>query len=473
MTIQELRAGRAMLVETLERSVKAAEAAEGTDEVEAKHAEFRAAEAALAEHDARIERAESLERARSTYSKLPDDAMPEPPAEERTPQDPGASTDARIVREAAPYTPFNEGPSFFKDITLARGGDQEARARLEVNNLHAREHYIEAAKRAPDERTRARFENQFRAIGQAAGGIGEFVFPVWLDQYVPYLRAGRAAADQCFNQPLPPKTNSINVPKLSGGSTTAVQSSDNTAVSATDLTSTSVTAQVQTIAGAATVSRQLYDMSTPSTDVVVYTDILASYNKSLDTAVLNGTVTNAKGILQQSSTNAITYTSASPTAGGIWGAVFQGKSQIEKTVFAPVDGIIMHPSAWNFFIGSLDSQNRPLALDTTGATFNAMAHWNPEAQGLAGNVSGIPVIVDANVPVNLGAGTNQSPWIMFNRMDLFLYESPPAMLLADQPLATQLSLQYVLWGYYAFTAARLPGALSILNGTGFVVQSGY
>jgi len=468
MTPAELRASRAMLIETLERSISEAEAAEGTPDAEAKHDAFVEAERALAAHDARIDRADAMERARGQYTKLEEEPVVE--VEERA----VAPSEIHIsdVREAATYSQDPYGPSFFKDITLARSGDNVARERLERHNLVARDEYSRLAKATDNPSTRSRYEAQARAVGQTAGGIGEFVFPIWLDAYVPYLRAGRATADQCFIQPFV-KTNSINVPKLTTGTTTAVQSSDNTTVSATDLASTSVTAQVQTVAGSATVSRQLYDLDNgPQVDQVVYRDLLAAYNKALDTAVLNGTVTNAKGILQQSSTNAVTYTDASPSGSKIWATIFQAKAQIEKLGFMGPDGIIMHPSSWNWFISSLDSQNRPLALDTTSAVFNAMAQFNDQAQGLVGQVAGIPVYQDANVPVNLGAGS-QSPWIMFNRMNMFLYENPPTMLLADQPLATQLSLQYVLYGYYAFTAARLPQLISVINGTGLIVQSGY
>ena len=322
-------------------------------------------------------------------------------------------------------------------------------------------------------RAHTELEKQYRAVGTAAGAIGEFVPPTWLnDQYAAYLRAGRAFADQCLSHPLITGTNQINVPKITTGSTTAVQT-DGGSVSNTDLATTSVTAQYQTIAGRTVASRQLYDLGVPSMDGVIFDDLLRSYMQSLDVAVLNGTVTNAKGVLQVSGTNAVTYTDTTPTGPELWPSFFQGKSAIEKGVIGGVDFVCMHPSTWNWFLSSLDSQNRPLALNTTGAAFNAFAEFNLNAQGPVGNLSGIPVIVDANMPVNLGAGTNQAPIVMANRSTLYLYESAPVMQVADQVNIANLQLQFVMWGYYAVAFGRQPKAIRVINGTGLIVQSGY
>ena len=52
-----------------------------------------------------------------------------------------------------------------------------------------------------------------RAINRTDGTGGYFVPPLWLvDQYVPYLRAGRVLANLCHSLPLPGGTDSINLP---------------------------------------------------------------------------------------------------------------------------------------------------------------------------------------------------------------------------------------------------------------------
>ena len=469
MTVAELRARRADLVDELHARMAAAEEAMGTDDEEARHGEFVEAKRAIEAHDERIERAEAMSRARETYKPLPEE--PKVETEERARE---GGIDAVVKSEAPIYHPGQDGQGFFSDLYRAKNGDRDALERLERNNKMVRDDLTEAIKTAPDLRTRMQYEKQLRAgVNQTAGSGGEFIPPTWLNQqWVPLLRAGRAFADQCITQPLLDGTNQINVPKITTGNSTAVQT-DGGAVSNTDLVTTSVTAQYQTIAGRTIGSRAHFDFGVPSQDVVIFTDLAASYAKTLDVAVLNGTVTNAKGVLQVSGTNAITYTDASPTVPELFPSIFQARSAIAKNAFMPADFVVMHPSTWNWYLSALDSQNRPLAESTNGAAFNALAAFNPEAQGPSGNLSGIPVIEDANVPVNLGGGTNQAPIIMCNRSTLFLYENAPVMRLADQTSIANLQLQYVMWGYYAVAFGRHPEAISIINGTGMIVQSGY
>ncbi len=248
---------------------------------------------------------------------------------------------------------------------------------------------------------------------------------------------------------------------------------DGNAVQNTDQVTTSVTAATQTIAGRTIASYQLIDMGQPGMDGVIYMDLLADYWRQLDATLIDGSVTNAKGVLNVSSINSVTYTAATPTGYGLWPYVFQGKSGIEKNAYAGVDFSLWHPSTWNWFLSTLDSQNRPLALATTGPAFNAMAQFNPSAQGIAGNIGGIPVVVDANMPVTKGAGTNESRIVLANRRTLFLYEGSPTFKVADQTSIANLQYQFVMYGYYAAAIGRQPKMISALSGTGLVVQTGF
>ena len=102
-----------------------------------------------------------------------------------------------------------------------------------------------------------------------------------------------------------------------------------------------------------------------------------------------------------------------------------------------------------------------------------MAQFNPEAQGIAGNFGGIPVVIDANMPVNLGAGTNESRVGLFNRRTLYLYEGVPRFKVADQTSIANLQYQFVLYGYYGVAFGRQPKMVSVISGTGLIVQAGF
>lgn len=468
MNLEQLRAAYADAREALREAREAAKADAADDALYTRFIEARdAADAAKA----LVERAEGIERARESHPE------PDPVESPEARAAAGASTDARVVREAPVY-PQGPGPRFFADLIRIKDGDAEARERLARNNQEHADAILARARACSfdDEgmHRRSRLESQARAISQTAGAGGEFVPPVWMNaEYEPLLRVGRAFADQCISEPLPDGTNSINVPKITTGASTAVQTTDGAAVSNTDLVTTSVTAQVQTIAGRTVASYQLVDMGQPSMDGVIYQDLLADYWRSYDAALISSNVTNAKGFLNVTGINAVTYTDATPTGAKLYVPFMQAKAQIDKGAFVPVDFSLWHPSVWDWYLSQLDSQSRPLALSQEYPAFNQMAAFSPKAQGVAGNFGGIPVVLDANVPVNLGAGANEARIGLFNRRTLRTYEGVPRFKVADQTNIANLQYQFVMYGYYAIALGRQPKMISVIAGTGLVVQSGF
>lgn len=451
-------------LEALKRAGQAIEEA-GDD------ADLDALSTALDEAQADVERTKKDLDLQERAAKARETEVPDAPddTDQRSPVSDGAP---RVTRSEPTYRPDTGG--VFRDLVLAQTqNDTEARERLTRNNREVADELATRARDADDYRQRAELEKQARAIGQAAGGAGEFIPPLYLnDQYASVLRAGRAFADQCYSQPLPDGTNSVNIPKISTGHSVAVQTDGGT-VSNTDPTTTMLTGKVQTLAGRSVASYQLVDMSQPGIDEVIYKDILAEYNRQYDTQLLTSNVTDAKGILNVAGINAVTYTDASPTGPELYAPFFQGKAQVNKLAFAPVDFSVWHPSTWDWYLSQLDNQSRPLALSTDFAAFNAMARFNPEAEGIAGNFGGTPVIVDANMPVNLGAGTNESRIVQVNRETLYTWEGVPRFKVADQTNIANLQYQFVLYGYYAAIFGRQPKMISSIGGTGLIVQAGF
>jgi HK97 family phage major capsid protein len=417
------------------------------DVTDAAVAEQTEAEADALRAKEAVTKREALLRARDLHT--PDPVAPAAPAAPATAR--GSLTVESIYRPDA-------GTSFFADGILAHRGDQRAHERLERNQREVQER---------------------AGVNQTATSGGEFSPPLWLTDYFPLLRAGRPTVNAIGSMPLPPQTNSINLPGITTGDSTAVQT-DGGSVSNTDLVTASKTAQVQTIAGRAVVSYQIVDLSSPAIDGVIYQDLVASYNQSLDVAVLNGNVANAKGILNVTGVNAVTYTSASPkqtsatVADSYWNQLIFGKNGIDKGAFVATDFAIMHPSTWNWYLSGLDSQLRPLAVGLGGMPgFNGTSLADLEAQGYVGFTNfGLPVVADANMPVNLGGGTNQAPTVLINKRGFNIWESAPVFKVADQTSIATLQYQLVLYGYYG-VMSRQPKMISVINGTGSIVQAGF
>jgi len=454
----------------------AVEALIGSDEgtAEERKAKLEAAESQskiaqqafdIAEHEV-----ETLEGIGAQRARMPRDL---PPADgENTNATRGYNT-LTVTSEESTYRPGMHRYGFFKDLQGVKGGDAQAFERLVKNE---REFNDKLAKRYPFYTTG---RMQAAGVNQTAGTGGEFVPPVWyVDQYAPLLRAGRPFLNALGTSELPPDTNSLNFPKITTGSSVAVQT-DAGAVSNTDLATTSVTAQVQTEAGRTIASYQFVDLG-PVSDEVIMQDLTFAYNTAIDTSALTGSVTNAKGLLNVASVNTVTYTSASPIGSEFFKPTAQSASQIAKNAFVPTDFGVTHPSVWYNILAGLDTQNRPLYLMIpTG--FNGMGDGDPTSglptgmgmgNGIVGNIGGIPICIDANMPTNLGGGTNESRLVYVNRRGFDFWESPPRFKVADQTSIANLQYQFVMYGYYA-TTSRQAKMISIVSGTGLIPVSGF
>jgi hypothetical protein len=68
--------------------------------------------------------------------------------------------------------------------------------------------------------------------------------------------------------------------------------------------------------------------------------------------VLNNNATNKKGLLQETGTNAITYTSGAPTAALLWPKLADAIQQVTTNRFLPPDTIVMHPRRWAYLLAA-------------------------------------------------------------------------------------------------------------------------
>ncbi len=199
------------------------------------------------------------------------------------------------VNEPALYREDNAAEvSYFKDLYRAQiRGDFRAAERLSKN---------------------AKIEQ--RALTTVATDGGEFAPPLWLvSEYVKFARATRVAIDLFDVQALPSGISSINLPKVSTGTTVGLQT-ENGAVTNTDLVTTSLSTDITTVAGAQTVSLQLMEQSATPFDRVVLEDLAGAHAVELNrqSHAGNGT-TELRGLTSASGKVTVTWTDASPTGG--------------------------------------------------------------------------------------------------------------------------------------------------------------
>lgn len=366
----------------------------------------------------------------------------------------------KVTSEPAIYRSGAGGKSYFRDLHLARNkGDRDAADRLMRND-------------------KGRAAEQ-RALTTVNGVAGEFVPPLWLEeQFVKLARPGRITSNLIPNQPLPAGTDSINIPKINTGTNVGVQTTQNSAVLQQDLSTASVSSGITTIAGGQTVSLQLLEQSPLNIDDVILSDLAAAYAVQYNGLILSGSGTSGQptGILTLSGTNGVTYTTASPTLGGTGAAALYPKiagaiQQIHTKRYLPPDAIIMHPTRWAWMLTQSDSSGRPLVIPRAGA-FNPLgAADGVVSQGLVGEMLGLPVYVDATIPTNGGAGTNQDTIIVARLSDLIQWESNVRAEAFQQTYANQMSVFIRMYNYMSFQAARYPASISVISGTGLVAPT--
>ena len=360
-----------------------------------------------------------------------------------------------IVREERTYRP-DGGASFVRDAFNAQvRGDFGAQERLA---RHMKEESVE--RRDVD-----------------TSNFAGLVVPQYLvDLAAPLARAGRPTADFATNKmALPAAGMTLNISRMTTGTSTAVQETQNTAVSETDADDTLLTVDVRTIAGQQDLSRQAIERGT-GIDTFVVADLIRSWHTTLDAQILNGSGSNGqiKGI-RNSGGNAVTFTSTAPTVALLYPKLADALQQVQSNVFTTPTHWIMHPRRLAFLLAATDTAGRPVVVPTAGGPQNVVA-TGPGAAQYANSgyqLLGLPIITDANVGTTYGTATNQDEIYLVDAREMHLWEQPgaPFSLRFDATAPGSLTIKTVVYGYAAFTAERYAKAASIISGTGLTAPS--
>jgi len=364
---------------------------------------------------------------------------------------------AKVTREARTYSPENTDVSFVKDAFTAKfSNDYAASERLA---RHSREEEIER-----------------RSVG--TGNFAGLVIPQYLvDLAAPFARAGRPTADFATNKmALPAAGMTLNISRMTTGTSTAVQAAENDAVSNTNADDTLLTVNVRTIAGQQDISKQAIERGT-GIDQFIIQDLIRGWHTTLDNQIINGDGTSGAmlGIRNTPGINSVTYTDASPTVAELYPKLADAYQQVQTNVFQNPTHWVMHPRRLAFLLAATDSTGRPLVVPTLNGAMNATATGTgPAIYGNSGySLMGLPIIADANIITNGGAGANQDQIYCVNANEMHLWEQAgsPFALNFDATGAGSLTIKSVVYGYSAFTAGRYPGAVSVINGTGLIAPT--
>jgi hypothetical protein len=266
----------------------------------------------------------------------------------------------------------------------------------------------------------------------------------------------------------------VNLGRLTTGVTSYVQASENSPATESTPDDTLLTVNVRTIGSMFDLSKQAVLRGTGVEDQVIG-DAIRSYHSKLDAQIVNGAGTSGEhlGILNTTGINATTYTDASPTFAEFWPKLVAAITDVTSNFYGSANAIVAHPSLIGCWLRALDSTNRPLVVPTSGNPVNAPGSYDRPAYQSNLQLLGLPVIADANIPTNLGSGTNETAVIVGDFNEAYLWEdagSQPLYVRFEQPDGN-VAIRTVVFGFSAFTAGKYPAAFSAITGTGLITST--
>ena len=360
---------------------------------------------------------------------------------------------ARVTSEEATYHNRSKNDFLADAIAAEFGGSYQARDRI------------------------ARYQREvLETRDSGTSNFAGLVVPQYLvDSFATLRRAGRPTLDISVNSALPAQGMTLNIGRLTTGVTSYVQASENSAPTESTPDDTLLTINVNTVASMFDLSKQAVLRGT-GIETQLLGDAVRSYQTKVDALAINGSGSSGEhlGILNTTGINAVTYTDASPTYAEFFPKLVQAITDVSTNFFGGATHIVMHPSLAGCLLRALDGSSRPQFTSNLGNPQNAAGTFQRPSYDLGGfQILGIPVVLDANVPTNLGAGTNQTAVIVGNFDESYIFEDnsgTPLYVRFEQPDGN-IAIRTVVFGFSAFTAGKYPAAFSAITGTGLITAN--
>ena len=308
-----------------------------------------------------------------------------------------------------------------------------------------------------------------RAVG--TGAFTGLVVPQYLtDMYAPAVAALRPFADICNKHELPPDGMTVNISRITTGTSVVLQATENTAPTESAADDTLLTENVQTASGWQDVSRQAIERGTGVDDVLM-DDLFRRFATALDGTLLNQATTGLSAVA-----TAVTYDDASPTTPELYPKILGASAGSEAALLAQAfpTHAVMHSRRW-YWMASQMTSTWPF-INSAGVPVQAggVAADAGYNQGIRGRLPiGLGVVVDNNIATNLGTATSQDEIYVVPSAECHLWEDPaaPVFIRAEQAAAEKLSIRMVLYGYFAYSLRRYANGMQKVAGTGLATPA--
>jgi HK97 family phage major capsid protein len=308
-----------------------------------------------------------------------------------------------------------------------------------------------------------------KAMTQGTGSAGGYLVPDQVSSDILELRAQRAVLRGLIPT-IQVDSDTLRIASVTGGLTAGWVAELATKPSQ-DMTFGEVSVNVFTVAGLATVSNQLLRNSNPSIDRLINSDLALRIANVEEIAIISGSGTGQpQGILNTSGINTVSLAVTGVLE--LLDAIVDAITAVYTNYYGAPNAIVMHPRTWARLVKARESSTS--ASYIVGAPSGGQARRSDSnlpgygsGQVPRGELFGVPVYTTANIPTNLGAGTNESRVIVGNFDEALLLENQGLTLDRSEHVYFT-SNQTVFRGEQAegFTAARYPKAFTVVQGAG-------
>lgn len=342
-------------------------------------------------------------------------------------------------------SPYGEGSefSFYSDVAKSQKGDAKAQERLDAS-----------------------LEGKAMTVGTSSAG--GYLVPDQYSREVLELRFQNAVLEPLFSR-INVQSDTLRIASVTGG-LTAGWVAELAEKPAADLTFGEISTGVFTVAGLAVASNQLLSYAGNQIDRLINAELARRINRVIEIAILNGSGTGQpKGILGTSGVGTTALTSTD--VDDLLDAVSDAITAIYTDFIDAPNAIVMHPRTWGRIAKARDTNGAYLIGSATAPRQDRTAVAGLPGYGGGqtprGELFGLPVYTTANVPTDLGTGTNESR-VIVGKFDEGLVLDRGGISVDKSEHVYFTSNQTVFRGEQdiGFTAARYPKAFNVIGGVG-------
>jgi HK97 family phage major capsid protein len=288
-----------------------------------------------------------------------------------------------------------------------------------------------------------RLAEHHRALTTTGAGVG-IVPPKWLtDEYAALTRQGRSLANAVRNIPLGRDPRPMTLPKQTAGADSAnpaEQAAENDPTPGADKFATNVDTVIpKPTRGLQTVPRQLLDMSSPAVDALIYGDLIAEYNRQVESKV---------GIAVIAASGAAVTTFATENAfKGTAPAVPAGDAIVDSAIAVwdarklAADILAMSIKRWGAFKKLRDTTGRKLILPESAGPMNIDGVGTVQA---VGEYEGLAIVVTES----LNIGPYPDNFLTLRGADTLLFEGDEMRFRYEERSGPE-SVELGIWRYTA------------------------